>query len=372
MNIDHFFVHDSKDINLDVMNGDTTGVLDVREAMEDEISVESTADYLQELRDGWSKLPKPDVGAFDAEAEDLDLARQQQKKRRKKKHGKNPSKELGGRWAERYQLSLISPSIVPNYFPTLRVVEYNISGLEQATLWTDAFGANSASMRVEHGNVLHEELKREIEEGANKNKGKKDRKKNKPTKPTEPNFVIPNPPAKTSPPGPAYSPQPLTLLGYTQYFANLTYINNDMTKDDFSPDKWRDGIHKDKDPKSKKPKPKPFEFQAEYSTFDDKIYKLDDLTVRSFVKLAYRIAQQKPKGEAYEEDFEPEVGTEHDDSEPDDSDSDHDIDAHGGSSNKGGKHDKNKKKKRNKVWLHFLSHAFVKTVPKKELKKLDS
>merc|ERR1711964_636886 len=110
-------------------------------------------------------------------------------------------------------------------------------------------------------------------------------------------LIVPSPPAKSSPPGPAYSPQPLTLLGYTQYFANLTYINHDsyVGNEEAEADKWHEGKHKGKHPKDKVPHPKPFKFQVEYDTFTDPVYKLKDLTVRSYIKLAHRIGQYKPR-----------------------------------------------------------------------------
>ena len=131
-------------------------------------------------------------------------------------------KKIGGPWGERYSLTLVSPSIVPNFFPTLRVIEYNITGLDTSATWA----GKQSVVATEEKDWLNEEpfLNKNNEEASIEKKlmGKKDKKK-----PKEPDFVVPLPPSKRSPPGPAYSPQTLTLLGYTQYFANLTDINND-------------------------------------------------------------------------------------------------------------------------------------------------
>ncbi|KAK1638226.1 Metallo-dependent phosphatase-like protein [Colletotrichum phormii] len=397
MNIDHFIVHDTKEIDINILGGFAVDDDVGREAFEDDLEIQSAQDYLTELREGWAKLPAVNVKALEEDTVESDAKGKKDKKKKKKK----PGKDLGGKYAERYHLSLVGPSIVPNYFPTLRVVEYNISGLEDAAVWADSFtDAVPALSLPSDDDPVHEELKREIDAAKNKKKGNKGKKGKKPTKPKDPNLVIPQPPPAGTGPGPAYAPQPLTFLGYTQYFANLTYLNNDMTHEskDASGNKWRDGIHKDKDPKSKKPKPRPLAFEVEYSTFTDKIYKLSDLTVRSYVKLANRIAKEnakKGKGKALTEDFEDDDEDEEEESldehkeviedeehEDDDADDDEDEDEDedvetekkkgnkGKKGKKGGKKKKKKKKKKhNKVWLHFLKHAFIKTVPQKKLKK---
>ncbi|KAK1964225.1 Endopolyphosphatase [Colletotrichum sublineola] len=383
MNIDHFIVHDTKEININILGGYAVDDDVGREAFEDELEIQSAQDYLTELRQGWAKLPPVDVKALE-EDESYDLDAQGKKGNKDKKKKKKPGKGLGGKYAERYHLSFVGPSIVPNYFPTLRIMEYNISGLEDAAVWTDSFNKAAPSVLLSaDDNHIDEDLKHDIDAALKKKKSKKGKKEKKP-KPEDPNLVIPQPPPAGTGPGPAYALQSLTFLGYTQYFANLTYLNNDMTQEtkDVSGTKWRDGIHKDKDPKSKKPKPHPFAFEVEYSTFTDKIYKLSDLTVRSYVKLANRLAKENAKGKALAEDFEEdEEDDEEEDSddqkdaidlkeEDDDADEvrDDEDDVEANKKN-GGKKGNKKKKKHNKVWLHFLKHAFVRTVPQKKLKK---
>ena len=344
MNIDHFLLHDTHDVD-----GLLAGVVDpaVRTSMEDELSVETSTDYLQELRAGWTKLSRPRL--FEADDEDAadeihgdeeedpeeeDSVGGGSKRRKKhKKHKKKPKKGKPRRkWGERYQVSLVSPSVVPNYFPTLRVVEYNISGLEDTPTWVDSPPTLDLSDRPHRTALRPDDISRregqslESEAEAARRK-KKHKKPKKPKKPKDPNLVVPPPPSPLAPPGPAYSPQPLTILGYTQYFANLTHINREPS-----------GSAKSK------PRLRPFKYEVEYRTFDDKKYNLTDLTVNSYLELAYRMGQKSARrANGIEE------------------------------TKKKKKKKKNKKKqKHNEVWLHFLRHAFVRTVSRDELEELDS
>ncbi|KAK0392298.1 hypothetical protein NLU13_1794 [Sarocladium strictum] len=415
MNIDHFMLQDTKDIDIspaaadlqqlesdedsDEAFDDDTDVLDEDSddsSHDDTIDVQSKEDYLSQLRDLWSELPSAVVEkliAEDAEGDEADAAGKGRKEKKKKKKKKRKYKKIGGKYAERYQLTLVSPSVVPNYFPTLRVVEYNISGLENVKTWVDPFTASSVPHVETHdldplAEELHQELKRDDREEAKvlkkkekKHKGKKGKKGAK--KPGDPNLIVPPNPPKKSLPGPAYKMQPFTFIGYTQYFANLTYINNDLKGAEMDGARWRDGDHSEKTP-GHKPKPRPFKYEVEYSTFDDKIYKLDDLTVRNYLKLAYRIAKTdkgKGKSSSMVVDDEEEEGQDPYDSEDDDFYDDHEEDEEddlvsGDESDdvehtgKGGKKKKEKKVKKNKVWLHFLRHAFVETASNKELKDL--
>ncbi|KAK3355938.1 hypothetical protein B0H65DRAFT_63773 [Neurospora tetraspora] len=398
MNIDHFVIHDEHDINVGLLAGLADDSIDTREAMDDELSITGAADYLLELRQNWAKLQPPPTDS------------KSPSKMKKGKKGRKGKKKKTDLWGERYSLSLVSPSIVPNYYPALRIVEYNTSGLENTPLWRDA-AKNVMPIELEQNDrQKHLDLKRrhlshteeDDEIDAQKKKGKKN--KGGDSKPKEPDFLIPHPPAKSSPPGPAYSPQPLTLTGYTQYFANLTHINNITTEDrpalssDNEEDetwvdwllRWRKGRHGNKKPTHPEPDPRQFNFEVEYSTFDDKLYKLGDLTVKSYVDLAYRISKQPNEGKAkgvdvtYESEDEEEEdkdlfedvededeGEDGDDDPNDDEESEDDSDdeeLH--DEKKGGKkHKKKGKKKQNKIWMHFLTHAFVSTVEKEDLKK---
>ena len=372
MNIDHFMLQDSNQVNL-LTEDDASAESIVRGTMDEELTIESANDYLEELREDWSGLPNPSAAIKEFENQTPEESKKKKKKGKKdKKKSKKEKtlKKIGGPWGERYSLTLVSPSIVPNFFPTLRVVEYNITGLDTSVTWA----GKQSVVAAEEKDWLNEEpfLNKNDDKASieKKHKGKKDKKK-----PKEPDFVVPLPPSKGSPPGPAYSPQTLTLLGYTQYFANLTHINNDEAtapealdlKDDVDADKWQPGKHQGKNPKHK-PHPKHFQFQVEYDTFTDPIYKLKDLTMRSYLKLAHRIGQYKPqKGDSID-DFEEE--TFDDTLDGSDNDSDDEVDADQ-SKKKHRKKKHHKQHEKNKVWLRFVRRAFVGTLDKEDLRTFE-
>lgn len=395
MNIDHFLFQDTKDIDLSLYDQAVD-----REPIQDDFSVESKSDYLVELRDAWTELPNVAIKDLEADVEDDepdsqddevdDLGKKNKGKKGKKKKG---LRKIGGKYGERYQLSLVSPSVVPNYFPTIRVIEYNISGLENTPVWSDGFDVNAKVPEKmteipefdKPEDEGRQELRRDLEAERKRKKKKKGRKGKK--KPKNPQLVVPEDPPKESLPGPAYSMQPFTFTGYTQYFANLTYINNDMT-DPADGSKWHDGDFSDEVPNHDTPQPREFNYEVEYSTFTDKIFKLPDLTVRSYLRLAKRIAKQEEKGKGKgkgkgkakpanevdddfedddDDDLEPEEASEPSEENPDGSDSDVDQSRKKRKGGKKGK--KSPRKKSNKVWKHFLQEAFVNTIPEKQLKK---
>lgn len=122
----------------------------------------------------------------------------------------------------------------------------------------------------------------------------KDRRRGK-EHPKKHKFPIPEAPSRSAPPGPAYSPQTLTLTGYSQYFANLTFINSEprileSTSAALNYDVGRDTTRPSI-------KPKQFEYQIEYDTATDPIFNLTDLTVRSYLQLSQRIGASE-KGNA--------------------------------------------------------------------------
>ncbi|KAL1983898.1 hypothetical protein VTN96DRAFT_9822 [Rasamsonia emersonii] len=281
MNIDHFILQDMHDITIADVMDETSGLQDPSHDDDNDLTAQSRTSYLASLRDDWSRMPSPPPPILeDGWAENSPIDAQDKKKKF--------MKQIGGPWAERYAVSLVSPSVVPNYYPTLRVFEYNITGLEDSLTWALARNRSQPDAVVS-------------------------KKKNK--------FKIPEPPSPAAPPGPAYSNQPLTLLGYTQYYANLTRLEADKSK----PDNPR--------------KPVPIEFEVEYHTRGDDIYRMKDLTVRSFFKLATRIAKKEPDK----------------------------ADRLDGSIDTTKKKKKKKKKKgksgkthyKNKVWHAFLNRAFV-------------
>lgn len=385
MNIDHFMLQDFHDIKKKVLKGETLGVS--RVGIDDELTVESSADYLTELRSGWSQIPVPPNVKSRAPSSssyfyDLFEGITRNGKKYKKSKEDGFLKKIGGQWGERYSVSLISPSVVPNYFPTLRVIEYNISGIEinqPASMNVDP----QDEQTPQQVNELHRYNNSQGTDGNIKIEGKKGRKSKKKgkgkktTKPKKPKFAIPNPPSKSAPPGPAYSPQSLSWLGYTQYYANLTRIHNDFKdEEDVDNEGWHNGKHSGKKPhrdNSAKHRNK-FGFEVEYDTRNDSIFGLKDLTVRSYIDLAGRIGQYKPSKEdcffdagtdGTTKDFKDDGVTE--------SDHAHEVirETVCGSSNpaastKHKKHKKHGKKHKyrkaiNRVWFTFVNRAFVGT-----------
>lgn len=346
MNVDHFLLQDTHELTIGpyVVADDDESERPVSQPFpEHKLSIVSTADYLHELRDRWAKLPNPETFAAWSDNEI---------RGKKPKKPKKPKKESLG---ERFQVSFISPSIVPNYFPSIRVFEYNITGLEDATVWTSTNEASTDAIDFDVGSGEFEDYM-EMALRRKKGHGKKGHKK--PKKPKDPNLIVPEPPPKASPPGPAYSPQPLTLTGYTQYFANLTRI--DETTND-KPDGGGDTL----------PPPRNFTFQEEYSTFTDRIYDISDLTVRSYVHLAYRIGQSsRGKGNSKESElWQPGSALPNDHDNDDDCENNEvELLVKGGKDKK--KKRRKKKKKKNNLWIHFLKYAFVSTVSEKKLEKL--
>ncbi|KAI9051057.1 hypothetical protein LZ554_005165 [Drepanopeziza brunnea f. sp. 'monogermtubi'] len=366
MNVDHFMLHDTKEVDVFVAGGDAEDLESVRTLMDEELTIESANDYLEELREKWSGLPNPNIASME---DDLDNLKKKKKGKKGKKSKKDKAlKKMGGPWGERFQVTLVGPSIVPNFFPTLRVMEYNISDLDLSAIWANA----QASEDTQETDWLEDRFDSAVDEAEGDDEGsinKKKKKHKKPKTPKTPDLNVPTPPSKTALPGPAYSPQSLTLLGYTQYFANLTYINNDNyvdpNEEDVEIDKWREGKHKGKHSKDQIPHPKPFRFEVEYDTFTDPIYKLKDLTVRSYMKLAHRIGRYQPqKGDEVDDSFD-EFEIDDEEDEEDEYDNDIGIEKH----KKKKKHHRQHEK--NKVWLSFVRRAFVGTLEEEDLNAFD-
>ncbi|PVH98768.1 Endopolyphosphatase [Periconia macrospinosa] len=386
MNIDHFMLQDFKQITKDAKNGKMTGKrvkgkkakrkeAGAVELLKDgEVTVASAADYLLDLKKRWAKLPTPHLKKSPQSNADLDefsdenevdedeeetlstwqrvfsnpLSKSKKgrgKKGGKKKHNKSKSylDKIGGEYAERYSVTLVSPSVVPNYFPTIRIFTYNTTGLD------DSDSSNlpatpglppqapllpvlppEAITGLEDEDLDNDAAYLRYVDAAVKRKKKQKEKDSK--KQRKYKFKVPAGPSKSSAPGPAYSAQPLTLLGYTQYFANLTRINNDFvaaapssSTDEHTPNTespltifglalspsssssassppstieplgWKEGKHHKHQGKKPRPKPHPidFTFEVEYDTRNDTKYGLTDLTVREWLGLARRIGGKK-------------------------------------------------------------------------------
>ncbi|KNG86794.1 putative vacuolar endopolyphosphatase [Aspergillus nomiae NRRL 13137] len=338
MNIDHFMLQDSREVDILDASSKSSASSAVADDTSPLVSVQSRQSYLVDLRKDWSKMPSPPPGMSDLHelfedgptehTENADLEALMSKKKRRKF-----LKKIGGPWAERYSVSLVSPSVVPNYFPSLRVVEYNISGLADATTWAEYLDLDTAVPSPSSEMVEDDAF---IEK---KKKGKK--KKN------QPHFKVPKPPSSSAPPGPAYSNQPFTWLGYTQYYANLTKINDHMTNS-------REVAGGSASPTDTESTEVPeashgedaFTYEVEYDTRDDRIYKMEDLTVRSFFELATRIAKESSKKNDFLADNTNVDGLPASKTGVVDDYDDDDF-------------EQQKKKKQNKVWRTFLERAFV-------------
>ena len=144
-------------------------------------------------------------------------------------------------------------------------MEYNVTGLDAKTTQDD-FDLSGDWEYFDASKLESSLLEPQTPSVEIEKKKKKKGNNNMP-----PSFKIPEPPSATAPPGPAYSNQPFTLLSYTQYFANLTRINEKIASEG-----------------SRSPR---FDFEVEYSTDDDGVCRMPDLTVRSFLELAIRIGE---------------------------------------------------------------------------------
>lgn len=331
MNIDHFIFQDSHDIDIVDLEDDDPG--------SDDFSVQSIADYLDALRDQWSDMPSPPSGLSIEEYLDEDFTETDgdghwtdiAKKRKKKKKF---LRKIGGPLAERYSVSLVSPSLVPTYFPTLRVIEYNITGLEGTPTWSDIQEVTEVSYPNNDDtlSVLESDKSPMVEID----------KKNKRKKPKKPKFKVPEPPPSSALPGPGYSNQPLSWLGYTQYYANLTRINDEVALLHYQDETGNNVNVTSVDDV--------FGFEVEYDTRTDNINKMKDLTVRSFFDLASRIANNIPDSM---------------ESSANANDGDYD-------SQMKEKKKKGKKKKKNKAWKTFLDRAFVGYLDINDLEETES
>jgi len=323
------------------------------------MSIRSTASYLDGLRQAWSKLPiaPSDLGK-----------KGKGKGKNGKKEEENYLRKIGGEWAERFHVVHVSPSVIPNYFPTLRVFHYNTTGLdssEPSPVSPEVLTAMLADLEDEESELEDAEFEIEYEEletslddldftDARKKKNRRKKKKKK----KKPKFVMPRPPSKSSPPGPAYSPQTLSLLGYTQYFANLTYINNDFNSstaidplaqlEHFSfgaQTTWQSGMHSTKHPKHPHPRPRKFEYEVEYDTRNktDEFGMSNGFFVKDWLSLAARMG--KFKASSREASSLDPLDVRGGDDGDDDGDEDEDVKA--------------ERMSNKKTWLTFIHRAFV-------------
>ncbi|CAD0107318.1 unnamed protein product [Aureobasidium uvarum] len=358
MNTDHFIVQDFEEVDDSVVDGyeviNNYNKRGMVAAAEQKFGIQSATSYLKDLRRSWTKLPKPQAD------EDAEASKKGKKHKGKKPHDPDDyDTEIGGRHAERFSISHVSPSVVPNYFPTIRVYEYNITGLDRKLPLAnenifDLFATEATDEQFNEQNLEQDAAVEDEELEAERKKKKKTKK------PKKHRFTVPKPPSKSAPPGPAYSPQSLTLLGFVQYYANLTRINNDHFEDDTEQQKSKDGKKPSNDDRN--PHPTNFTYEVLYDTRSDKVYQLDDLTTRSYLRLAQRIAGVRPRKsdvQMSDTDVEEIEADESFDGDEDQGDIDITKKKH---KKKGDKKKKKKSPKDNKPWYTFVRRAFVDTV----------
>ena len=264
MNIDHFFLQDFSDTALDESGNQNTPFRSPPFDKQNAPAILSESDYLRSLREEWSNLPRdPDNRTSSVNGH--------------KKHSRNRYlKKIGGPWAQRFSLTLVSPSVVPNYFPTLRVFEYNVTGARDETKlpWKAIF-AHTWKEYARQSFSTQERLGHEKIESA----------------------------SKSPPPGPAYLPQTFSWLGYTQYYANLTDVNRNFNRTDSSiPEaNSRKSLHciHENDGAKDLLEPRRLKYQVEYDTKDesDAFAIRGGLTVRNMLELAARIAKEHDNGD---------------------------------------------------------------------------
>lgn len=91
MNIDHFTLHDTKAIQIATADvGELGGPS--RMSLDDELTINSASDYLQELRKDWSTLPNPAAAFKAGQAEEDGVSTEGKKKKRKGKKGRKKKK----------------------------------------------------------------------------------------------------------------------------------------------------------------------------------------------------------------------------------------------------------------------------------------
>ncbi|KAF8429711.1 Metallo-dependent phosphatase-like protein [Tirmania nivea] len=348
MNLDHFIVMDTKELDRKhkpVKHKGTDKVVYTASDHEPTYHINSAEDYLISLREGFARLPHPGPPRGKA--------------RKNAPKGVDWNKkyieDIGGEYGERFIVNVVGPSVIPNYFPTLRIVEYNITGVRAGFPSDDDIVETQDDTEVTQPEIQIEgELRKR-----NADPTKKKKKKKQPKKPIAP---TPNPPSPTAPPGPAYSNQPFTLLGYTQLYANLTRINFGRNKALLEKENVDNEFH----------------YEVEYDTRTDKKYGLKDMTVRSYLDLAHKIVdarkpdhmkkgkkegkgkkgkKERVKGQIEENDLF--------DDDLDEADDEVDL-ARKGREHKGHRHRKGNKD-RDRIFREFLNRAFVQTLNANDL-----
>lgn len=282
MNLDHFLFLDSEAVTPDSSYFTKSG---------QDVSIKDKRDYMSDLRELYDSI-----------------------------HHSDPT---------RYAMSFVSPSVIPTYLPSLRVWEYNITGvLDQAPsiysngkpfrTWSEVFAEiNTELDRLQEADDYPEDDDLETEEAdqeasidGKKKKHKKHKKKPDPTWPPDFGEMAA---------GPAYTAQMFSPTRYLQYYVKLREANAN----------------------------KNLTYELEYAT-DQAPYKMENLLVSSWIKLAKKLSdelsikseQEQELDQVFEHEYEQDQTTLSD----------------------VGKRKKEKlarKKKSRAAWKKYLHHAFV-------------
>lgn len=377
MNLDHFILQDVKELTykFPIDGIDDQGLRDSGSSISDGFKAKAKSDYLSDLRHMWGNLPSPPKHASSRSGSDQTASRKKKKKNKFDEY----LKKIGGPFGERFSLSVISPSVVPNFYPTLRIVEYNITGLEHdhpalspssPDYSEDLFLDQQKLRAIASQSQQDEEDLEDTIVGGDYEAERKKRKHRKKKKP-KPNFVVPLPPSKAASPGPGYSPQALSFVSWRQLYANITNINAAVAKD------LVEGLQlSESDVGNAEQRPlmkKYFKYEVEYDTKEDKVYRMEDLTMPSWLTLAEKIgrSEYKPKKLGDRDEYSYEDDSEEEDDEIEDREADSDPEEDDVSVTKKKKKKvkkrKNKALKKNKAWHTFVRRAFVSTKTDEEL-----
>lgn len=183
------------------------------------------------------------------------VAKKLSPKRRKRK-GKLPktAKDL----QYKYSIVNVAGSVIPTFNPSMRVWEYNITGLEQFEM--------SNSIEYEPWDKFFSKVEQIIEEEIGMEVGSDSVSKNDKT--------IPRKMPKNMELGPAYEPQLFSPIKFIQYYADLDKINKDYYQ------YVKDGMTEEQAVE------KAFKYEIEYTSEDSEPFKGRSLFVHDYMEIA--------------------------------------------------------------------------------------
>lgn len=183
---------------------------------------------------------------------------------------------------EDYSIVTISGSVIPTFNPSLRIWEYNTTGLD----------AGPASWETKSWDRFYETLDRIMEQDLTQAEDdladgfdddleiERKKKKGKKEKKPKEDKTLPQKKPKNLPLGPAYTPQLFSPTRFVQYYADLKQIHKDyyaLLESGKKPDEAASTA---------------FKYQVEYAS-EDGPYSMEQLLVKDFVLLASELATDK-------------------------------------------------------------------------------